>query len=501
MCYMQTHTANHVQLQLALVVTAASQMSAEQQEMMEGSARSIALLASSLLSQGLQVCITLESLYSQDQPRPPPPSVLRILAPFLHCLHYHSATQDVITSEYSDLQDAYFFITPEQTQALQAASSLHILCAPSSENEADLPANMTLISSFSSLTTLQLSFPVGEPEFDPLAQLTQLEDLALQCSGMHTSCSAVIHSNKHTLQRLQLASKTWDTETYAALGCLTGLKMLAMKVYELSQHDAQMLGDLPRPDAVHVTLRMCQDIVPQAFHDLTAGRSKINNLTLWILDDIRSCELQLMPELTSLALVRCFELTGCSLQHLQPNLAELTFVTCPSISTAGVTNIVKICPALRHMTFHAELWPWLGSWVPASEHMQLSLPESSLVAMLESTSLQVVDLRGSRVDMHDFKAMEAAYPTSNAARAGPLSVHLCWDAGRADDPHHCEHRLMEVDQMHTPSFYMVPETGQCWVNTFGYKQGNAYNKVARHKWAWVLGLSALAISLGSSKLH
>ena len=429
-------------------------MSAEQQTHCGRIARSIASHASSLL--GLQVCITLDS--SQNQKRPAPASVLLILAPFLHCLDYHSASQHVITSGYSDIQNADHFITPEQTQTLQGASSLHTLCASSSRDPADMPANIALISTFISLITLQLSFPVGQPEFAPLAQLTQLRDVALQCSGMHTSCSAVIYSNRHTLQRLQLASKKWDTETYATLDCLSGWKMLAVKVHELSQHDAQMLGDLPQPDVVHIMLRKCQDMVPQVFCNLTVGRSKITTLTLWELDDTRCCELQLMPRLTSLTLVRCFGLTAGNVQHVQQSLAELTFITCPAINTAGITNILTTCPALRHVTFHAEVWPMDNAIVPVPAEHQPCLLQSSLLAFLESTSLQVVDLRGSHVDMQSVKSMKAAYKTSNAALGAPLSVHPSRHADRYGEPLCCEHRVLKVDQMHTPCFYMLPES-------------------------------------------
>ena len=100
----------------------------------------------------------------------------------------------------------------------------------------------------------------GQPDFGPLAQLTNIEDLALQCSGNSSDCSHAIDSNKLGFQSLIIASHSWTDSTYAAAANVETLHTIVVKVETLTEAGAALVANLVVPGSAQVLISCCHQM-------------------------------------------------------------------------------------------------------------------------------------------------------------------------------------------------------------------------------------------------
>ncbi len=149
----------------------------------------------------------------------PSPEAIKALAQFLSSIDFHSVP-DLLATTVSFVHGSQACFTDAQVEALPSDSqSMQTLCISehvySQTNPALFRVQMPSVAALSNLTKLHLTMWV-QPDFCPLAQLTKIEDLALQCYDSSSDCSHVIDSCKHGLQRLIIARSSWTDSTYAA---------------------------------------------------------------------------------------------------------------------------------------------------------------------------------------------------------------------------------------------------------------------------------------------
>ena len=153
------------------------------------SVEAIAIACTWLQERGVQVCLHLCSKAGGQLA--PSPEAIRMLAPFLSSIDYHSVP-DLLASTVSFVHGSQACFSDAQVEALPSASqSLQTLCI--SENvygqtsSAPFQAQISSVAALSNLTKLHLTMG-SQPDFGPLAQLTKIEDLALQCIGHSSDC-------------------------------------------------------------------------------------------------------------------------------------------------------------------------------------------------------------------------------------------------------------------------------------------------------------------------
>jgi len=105
------------------------------------------------------------------------------------------------------------------------------------------------LATITSLVRLHLSVLNQNPDWQPLAQLSGLHDLALQCQEDMSSCAQVLISNCANLQRVVIASLC---SIYAALPHLQSLQTISIKVDNLTFPEATVVGDLPAPRDIRI---------------------------------------------------------------------------------------------------------------------------------------------------------------------------------------------------------------------------------------------------------
>ena len=95
---------------------------------------------------------------------------------------------------------------------------------------------MADIAQLTSLTKLHLTLDNFSlmVDFQPLSQLSSLQDLALCCARGTASCAGVLDSSRETLCHVSLASISWSVETYQALQHIPNLDTLILKLFVLS---------------------------------------------------------------------------------------------------------------------------------------------------------------------------------------------------------------------------------------------------------------------------
>ena len=82
---------------------------------------------------------------------------------------------------------------------------------------------MTVIGSLKRLTKLHLAVFASDVNFEPLAQLGFLQDLALRTWGPQASCEGVLSSSKEALSSLRLDAVSWNAATYSCISQLPNL--------------------------------------------------------------------------------------------------------------------------------------------------------------------------------------------------------------------------------------------------------------------------------------
>lgn len=305
------------------------------------------------------------------------------------------------------------------------------------------------ISALCSLTILHLTILGQQPDLQPLAALTGLQDLALQCQLYSSSCHDVLDSNRRTLQHVTLASYSWDSKTYETLAGLPTLRSLNVKVCRLALEAARVVGGISAPEAVSIMLRNNTVTEPEAFYALSAGCAKIQTLTLWDLDNHRCQELQSMPALSSLTLVRFVGLFEGKVSAPQPSVTHLTLISCSGITDDGVKNIVRMFPALESLAIRSEYLVdnfVLHDGVPRA---LAPLSQNALMALSQCQKLSRIDLRGvASVTQSSLQAMEACFWRQWALRKACPSVKVLLSRL----PDRSDHTVCISDQLYRPCF-------------------------------------------------
>ena len=215
----------------------------------------IAIACTWLQDRGVQVCLELSS--KAKAKLVPVPKVVKKLAPFLRSVDYHPM-RNLFAHFFHLARNSQLCFTDSHVSSLASTShSLQTLCIsecipPSLSFRAQMP----LIAAMSNLTKLRL-YMRGQPDFSPLAQLTKLKDLALQCSAYSSDCSQVINSNRFSLRRLTIDSQSWSDATYAAVCNVASPKTMMLLVDQLSEANAALVGNLVHPSSVRICLFAC----------------------------------------------------------------------------------------------------------------------------------------------------------------------------------------------------------------------------------------------------
>jgi len=220
-----------------------------------------------------------------------------MLAPFLSSIDYHSVP-DLLATTSPFVHGSKVCFTDAQVEALPLASqSLQTLCISEHvygyTSSAPFQTKISSVAALSNLTKLHLTFH-GQPDFRPLAQLTKIEDLALQCGGNSSDCSHIINSNRLGLQSLTIASQSWTDSTYAAAANVEALRTTVVKVEILTEAGAALVANLVHPGSVQVLIGCCHQMSQRAFLLLSSGRAKITVLELWHIDANQCNRLQTM---------------------------------------------------------------------------------------------------------------------------------------------------------------------------------------------------------------
>ena len=204
-------------------------------------ARAITFASAALQAfHGVKVQITLCS--SRDATVAPAPDVLQLLEPFITQVDYYDVLKDLTSGDRADFDTINAAFTPSHIAALQQCSTnlqtLSISDRTQAEDQlATLVPSMSAIANFTSLTRLHLTLTLSATaaDFQPLAQLSLLEDLALQCpvDVNSASCSGVLSSSRATLRAVVLTAGSWDAKTYRSLQGSTQLDEVCIRIWQL----------------------------------------------------------------------------------------------------------------------------------------------------------------------------------------------------------------------------------------------------------------------------
>lgn len=151
------------------------------------------------------------------------------------------------------------------------------------------------------LTKLHITFsPIADfnvkANFQLLAQLSCLTDLALQCLDTETSCEGVLQSSKQTLCQVTLTALSWAAATYFSLQDMPGLDKLTISVLDMTGAQAEALQGVR---ACTFDLRLYGSAQGSALVALSACPPNIHDLTIWPLP-YSVMPLLCLPELPSL---------------------------------------------------------------------------------------------------------------------------------------------------------------------------------------------------------
>lgn len=398
--------------------------------------------------------------------------LVKQLGNFLHSIDCHQVTD----LSAALLQVSDFITKPAASFSLAALEQLgdsdsliqslclsdHSLLSLEPCRGLSLESSISAIASLRHLTKLHLSIQ-SRTDFHPLTQLTNLEDLALQSDSRSASAGDVLHSSRHSLQRIVLSSRGWDTATFEALHDLVKLDTVTVKVLLLTDGDAITLGSLLRPSSVQLLLRKCSKMQPSTFHTLTSGIARITHLELWELDQAGYCQLQPLQFLSGLTLVwTCPEVTGQGFKS-QPRLDTLRLMSCPGLSDEGLQEIIASTPALRMLTINQT--SELNIHLPTSQELRRShqhpaelthtdkLTKHGLISLVEASQLMYVDLQGVRITKGGAKLLESSICVQQKAGRMPSAVGLVL----AKFPERYGECLSTLNSLQYPSFVLCPE--------------------------------------------
>ncbi len=370
--------------------------------------KSIAASSNSLQGQGVMVRVRLRAVLGYEL------AVLisKELGQFLHSVDYHQALD--LAAELTKASDffnnpASFFSSAAFKNLSASSSPLQSLCLSDHslpQREAcqgiALENSISAIGELQHLTRLHLSIK-ARTDFEPLAQLSGLQDLALQSDSRSASACGVLNSNRQTLERVILTSRGWDTATLSALDILPKLRTVTIKVLSLTVEDATVLSHLLRPNSIQIMLRKCSKMVPEAITVLSSSQANITHLEVWEMENACLCKLQSMQSLTGLTIVRpSTDFTGEALV-LQPSLDTLRLVSCFALTDDGLRSLLAAAPLITMLLIQQEL----QHTCPAELNDSDALTKHGLVSVAQASNLVYLDLQGVKITRGGEKLLES----------------------------------------------------------------------------------------------
>ena len=122
----------------------------------------------------------------------------------------------------------------------------------------------------------------GDPtDFQPLAQLSMLQNLALQCNDDYNKCEGVLMRNRQTLRKVTLTAHAWSASTYSSLQAVAQLDFLNISIKGIDIEQAQAFGSIT---AEVFRLNLHGMIREGALAALNSNSPAVHELTLWNLD-------------------------------------------------------------------------------------------------------------------------------------------------------------------------------------------------------------------------
>ena len=277
-------------------------------------------------------------------------------------------------------------MTYPQVQALSgSAASVCTLWVSDRGNQAFVaPVLVTeAIATLANLTKLHLMVSRGvdgDPtDFQPLAQLSMLQDLALQCCDDYSSCEGVLICNRQTLRKVILTAYAWSASTYRSLPAVAQLAFLSIRIRGLDIAQAHAFG-LITAEVFRLSLHGV--IGGDELAALNSSRPAVHELTVWKLDQTFS-----LPQLPSLQRLTFMSREKFSYTGLRTfsNVTQLTLVDQVAICGEGLQHVIKkSLPALEAIALHVTHEYRTGCCF--SQHV--------LNALHSGPHLKVIDLRG-----------------------------------------------------------------------------------------------------------
>ena len=315
-------------------------------------------------------------------------------------------------------------------------------------DSAPLSVSIPAMAQLRGLTKLHLSLADSNPavDFQPLSQICELEDLALQCSSSPASCSDVLLSCRLTLRLVSLAACRWDSATYAALGQVPSLDKLVIRLWSFDTEQAQ---GLPYLSAETTKLEVYHfGLIPDAALLAWSAVSRsiqVDELTLWAVNDLNIGLLGSMPCIRKLHIVQSPHFAGRTLQrHL--NVNELKLISCPDIDGPGMQHMLTAAlPGVKTLAFQSS--------IKDDPAFLLHLDLDALKAVTCAKRLNSVDLRGvqglTRAEVTQLQSHFALTP--EFGRSPPfVLVHLPSDSLGQHQP------IMDVcTSLHVPVLHFV----------------------------------------------
>ena len=329
---------------------------------------------------------------SVHQPIPgtwiPPQYTLQLIQDHLHQFDlYGVPPQHPAVSEASSVTTIPF-AAPEHFEAVAYSQTSVCTCfLPVYDSPVHVVARiLTAMGSMQCLSKLHITlspdYRVEEVDFQMLAQLSCLEDLALQCSAAEGSCQGVLQSNKQTLHSVTLSAKSWSVATYNSLQDVSRLDNLTISILNITLGQAQAMGGIT---ASMFDLKLLEPLESCALEAFNAYQPRVHALTVWPAPYSLLC-LPELPSLQHLTLVGCGlgDFTGMSLQSYL-HVTQLTFINYPCITGDGLQHIIRqALPGLKSVSFHAT----------TSGHRKLNMSLRALNAFHFGRNLMFIDLRG-----------------------------------------------------------------------------------------------------------
>ena len=300
-------------------------------------------------------------------------------------------------------------MTYQQVQALSdsAASVCTLWVADSGDFVASTHVTEAL-ATMANLTKLHLTVSrgrYGDPtDFQPLAQLSMLQDLALQCNDGYNTCEGVVMRNRHTLRKVILMAYAWSASTYSSLQAVAQLDFLSISIRGLDTEQAHAFGSIT---AEVFRLNLHGTIRENALAALNSSSPAVCELTVWDLDQAFS--LPQLPSLQRLTIVSCGGFSGKGLENFA-SVTQLTLVDQIAISGEGLQYVIrKALPALEAIALYMTL----------NYGRDCRLSELALNALLSGPHLKLIDLRGI-TDLTDNRVTQLKGAVQNKQARGVM---------------------------------------------------------------------------------